>query len=35
MKKSWRNEEEKGGHIALLPLFDQMFGMEAQMILNK
>lgn len=35
MKKSWRSGEEKGGLIALLRLFHQMFGMEAQMILNE
>lgn len=34
MKKSWRCGEE-GGRIALLRLFHQMFGMEAQMILNE
>lgn len=35
MKKSWRKGEEEGGRIALLRLFHQMFGMEAQMILNE
>ncbi|OUE59863.1 hypothetical protein AZ012_004150 [Citrobacter amalonaticus] len=35
MKKSWRKGEEKGGRIALLRLFHQMCGMEAQMILNE